>query len=598
MSFAVVALAIGSAFVQPMWNLLARGQRDRETMFLRMLIIIASVGLVPVVVGEYLYTQMTPTAWWCAAAAGFFGGMYYFFLGHSYNKTDFTTAYPVIRALPVMLIALADVARGNFIPWQGWLAIAMVAMGCLLSTLTRFREFSFKRFFHHSFALILTAAIGTVGYTIFDKIASESIRAAGATGLGGLAGALKYQWAMLTAALVAFVGFQCFFFPGHRKELLAQGGPKSGWVIPAAVAALVFLGYGMILWAFQLDERMAYISSMRQFSIVIGVVLAFAVFHEKGFFVRTTGALLITGGVVLIALLPVIQGQHSTDTESVISGERPMATCKRVFIIGLDGLRGPAVNETETRNIDAFMHRAAYTTHAQSVMPSASYQAWGAMLHGVGPEVHQIGGSTPITEDVSWPSFIKIANQQRPELRVGAYCAWTPIITDIIEQSCVCDTLSLSDRELMPAALEYIRNEKPDIFYIHLDIIDGTGHTHGYQSAKYHEAIRLVDGWVGDLLEAAESMGDFEETLVIVLSDHGGTEIFNDEGELVGHSHGTDHEDCMNIFWGAAGPGVIGGELTPNFDIAATAPVVAHALGLDAPAGWEASVPDGLFEDK
>lgn len=275
-----------------------------------------------------------------------------------------------------------------------------------------------------------------------------------------------------------------------------------------------------------------------------------------------------------------------------------MATCKRVFIIGLDGLRGPAVNETETRNIDAFMHRAAYTTHAQSVMPSASYQAWGAMLHGVGPEVHQIGGSTPITEDVSWPSFIKIANQQRPELRVGAYCAWTPIITDIIEQSCVCDTLSLSDRELMPAALEYIRNEKPDIFYIHLDIIDGTGHTHGYQSAKYHEAIRLVDGWVGDLLEAAESMGDFEETLVIVLSDHGGTEIFNDEGELVGHSHGTDHEDCMNIFWGAAGPGVIGGELTPNFDIAATAPVVAHALGLDAPAGWEASVPDGLFEDK
>ncbi len=305
MSFALVALAIGSAFFQPLWNLLARGQRDRETMFLRMLIIVAAVGLVPMIIGEWLHTQMTPTAWWCAAIAGFFGGMYYFFLGHSYNKADFTTAYPVIRALPVILIALADIARGRGISLVGWVAIAMVAAGCLLSTLTSFREFSLKRFFHHSFALILTAAMGTVGYTIFDKIASESIKAAGATGPAGIAGAAKYQWAMLTAALIAFVGFQRLFFPGHRKELREQGGgAKSGWLVPAAVAALVFLGYGMILWAFQMTDHMAYVSALRQFSIVIGVVLAFVVFREKGFLVRTTGAILITAGVVLIAIMP------------------------------------------------------------------------------------------------------------------------------------------------------------------------------------------------------------------------------------------------------------------------------------------------------
>ena len=273
-----------------------------------------------------------------------------------------------------------------------------------------------------------------------------------------------------------------------------------------------------------------------------------------------------------------------------------MATCKRVFIIGLDGLRGPAINETETPNIEAFLKNAAYSTHAQTVMPSSSYQAWGAMFHGVGPETHKIGGKTPITEDVSWPSFLKIAKQQRPELKMGAYCAWTPIIDDIIEKSCACDTLSLSDFELMPAALEYIRNEKPDIFYIHLDIVDGTGHTHGYRSEKYHEAIRLVDGWTGELIDAAKGLGDFEQTLVIVLSDHGGTEIMTDKG--IRHSHGIDHEDCMKILWAASGPGVMPGELEPNFNIAATAPVVAHVLGLKAPDGWQAVVPAGLFKDK
>jgi predicted AlkP superfamily pyrophosphatase or phosphodiesterase len=275
-----------------------------------------------------------------------------------------------------------------------------------------------------------------------------------------------------------------------------------------------------------------------------------------------------------------------------------MAQCKRVFIIGLDGMRGPAVNETDTPHLDAFMKDGAWTTKAQSVMPSASYQAWGAMLHGVGPDIHQINSKRPIEEDVNWPSFMKVARQECPDAKIGAYCAWTPIIDDIIEDSVQADAVSVHDAELMPKALEYLRDEKPDIFFIHLDIIDGTGHGHGYKSDEYHEAIRLCDGWVGDLLDAIESIGDPAESLVIITSDHGGTEIFDDNGELIANSHGTDHPECMEIFWAARGPGIVPGEMAANFNIGATAPVVTHALGLNAPEGWEESVPTGLFEDK
>jgi uncharacterized membrane protein len=310
---AAFGLALGSTVVHAGWNLLTRGQSDRETLMLRMLIVVAAVGLVPMIVGEWMAPQMTVTAWWCAGVAGFFGGMYYFFLAHSYNKADFTTAYPVIRALPVMLIPFADMVRGRPISLIGWVAVVLVAVGCLLSTLTSFREFSFKRFFHHSFVLICTAALGTVGYTIFDKLASESIRSAAEASLApgakvsavvAIGGTAKYEWAMLTAALVAFVGFQRAF-PGHRRALREQGGSAGpGWTVPALVAAGVFIGYGMILWAFQLTDQMGYVSALRQFSIAIGVVLAFVVFHEKGFWVRTTGVVFITAGAVLIVTLP------------------------------------------------------------------------------------------------------------------------------------------------------------------------------------------------------------------------------------------------------------------------------------------------------
>ena len=275
-----------------------------------------------------------------------------------------------------------------------------------------------------------------------------------------------------------------------------------------------------------------------------------------------------------------------------------MAQCKRVFIIGLDGMRGPAVNETDTPHLDALMAEGAWTINDQSVMPSASYQAWGAMLHGVGPAVHQINSKRPIEEDVNWPSFMKVARQQCPDAKIGAYCAWTPIIDDIIEPSSGADAVSLSDMELMPKALEYLRDEKPDIFFIHLDIIDGTGHGHGYKSDKYYESIRLCDGWVGDLMDAIKSIGDYDESMVIVTSDHGGTDIFDDDGKVIACSHGTDHPECMEIFWAARGPGVVPGEMAADFNIGATAPVVTHALGLDAPEGWEESVPAGLFEDK
>ena len=46
----------------------------------------------------------------------------------------------------------------------------------------------------------------------------------------------------------------------------------------------------------------SYIVAFRQFSIVIGAVLAFRIYKEKGLAVRISGALLITAGLVLIAV--------------------------------------------------------------------------------------------------------------------------------------------------------------------------------------------------------------------------------------------------------------------------------------------------------
>lgn len=244
--------------------------------------------------------------------------------------------------------------------------------------------------------------------------------------------------------------------------------------------------------------------------------------------------------------------------------------CKRAFVIGLDGAIGWAVRKADTPNINAILSEGVVTYSAKTAVPSASFEAWGAMFHGVGPEKHRLDGSHPISEDAPWPSFMKVAKQARPETKCASFSCWSPINTHIIEPSCECHCVLW--------------------YFMQLDFIDGAGHSHGYSSPKYLEQITATDAHVGMVLDAIRDSGVFDESLIILLSDHGG----------VGKSHGSDHPDCTTIFWGCRGPGVARGvELEfplHKVNIMDTAAVITHAFGLTMPDEWDARVPNDIFE--
>lgn len=263
----------------------------------------------------------------------------------------------------------------------------------------------------------------------------------------------------------------------------------------------------------------------------------------------------------------------------------PEAGCKRAFIIGLDGALGRSVEKAHTPNIDALLEDGVTTYSAQTVIPSASFEAWGAMFHGVGPEKHKLGGSGPCPEDAPWPSFMKLMRRERPQAMLASFSCWEPINSQIIEQSCGCDFYSMPDPELATSAAAYIRNNPPDMFFMQLDHIDAAGHSYGYESKPYLEQITETDTLVGLIIDAIKDAGVYEESLIVLLSDHGGE----------GKSHGSDHPDCMTIFWACRGPGIVRSGTIGEINIMDTAPIVARTLGLTCPAGWDAGLPDGIF---
>jgi drug/metabolite transporter (DMT)-like permease len=240
-------------------------------------------------VSEILAHSLNLKAWLCVVGSGFFCGIYFFSLARAYAAADFTTVYPVARALPVFLVGLGDVLRGRYPTEFGWIGMLLVVSGCFLAPLYSFRDFRVRSYFNRQSLWILLTALGTVGYTLLDKVASEVI-------LQGPATAARYGYIFF---LVSYLAYEAFLRVFDREKNLSH---SLGWRIMIFAACMNFGAYWLVLWAYQLSQRASYIVAFRQFSIVIGVVLAFAIYKEKGLFVRLLGTFMITSGLFLIGL--------------------------------------------------------------------------------------------------------------------------------------------------------------------------------------------------------------------------------------------------------------------------------------------------------
>ncbi len=273
-------------------------------------------------------------------------------------------------------------------------------------------------------------------------------------------------------------------------------------------------------------------------------------------------------------------------------------TYKHVVVIGIDGA-GAFIRDADTPHFDRIFADGAVTYDALASNPTISAECWGSMLLGVGPEVHGLNNgivsSTPYPVDSPFPSLFRRIREVMPDAELGSYCDWNPITFGIVENNQNVSTATARDTELTPMICDYIREKKPTFLFCHMDSVDGAGHGHGYGSPEHLQRIHEVDALVNDVYTAVEDAGMREDTLFIVIADHGGTP-FNGTG--AGHGGWTDGEKWVTF--GAAGKSVQKTYIEA-MNIRDLAAIVLYAFGIDAPAfdeaGWTAQIPAGLFAD-
>jgi drug/metabolite transporter (DMT)-like permease len=284
----VITIVLISAFMHAGWNLLARFERSERDFYRRMLIVILVLGFIPAVVSEVFTHSMTPTAWVCVFGSGICAGIYLYFLARAYESSDFSIVYPIARALPVIFVAFGDVLRGRYLTPAGWAGVFLVAAGVIFVPIQSLRSISIKNYLNITSLWMLLAAMGTVGYTLLDKVAAETVQQSPAT-------AARYGYFYFA---ISYLPYLLLLRINKGKDEILE---PTTWKLAIPAALLSFAAYWLILWAYQLIPYAGYIVAFRQISIVIGAVLAFIIFKERGIRFRLTGASLIAAGLILIA---------------------------------------------------------------------------------------------------------------------------------------------------------------------------------------------------------------------------------------------------------------------------------------------------------
>ena len=249
--------------------------------------------------------------------------------------------------------------------------------------------------------------------------------------------------------------------------------------------------------------------------------------------------------------------------------------------------------KTDTPNLDRIFENGAVTNYGLSMDPTISAENWGSMLLGAEPVVHGLTNSILSHhdhKDEKLPSLFKRIKAVYPNAFLASYCNWTPINVGLIEKNIDVEKYTNNNDSVLTEEIVKCIKKKPKFLFVHFDETDGAGHRHGYGSEKHLEKITYEDALTGKIFDAYKTEGIIDETLFIVISDHGGYE----------RSHGGYMDTEKYIFFGARGSGINKSTVgfTRTVDLNA---IVLYALDIPLPGynskGYCSQIPEGIFPE-
>ena len=268
--------------------------------------------------------------------------------------------------------------------------------------------------------------------------------------------------------------------------------------------------------------------------------------------------------LVAALVAPVAAVSATARADGTGAGPDPSPSVTQVVVISLDGLTPRALTrlgEAGTPVLHRMMQDGASTLNARSAyemtvtLPNHTSMVTGRQIsratggHGVTwnddrrvPLTVQRAARGPV-ESV-FTSVEATGRETALFATKTKFSLWRRSWPSAVDRYEIRDD---ADRVLTSSVRRDIIDADRAFTFVHLGHTDVVGHTRGWMSPAYLQAVRAADGYVGRILDAIASAGETGETLVVLTADHGG--------------RGRDHSDAAvyddyRIPFLVVGPGV------------------------------------------
>lgn len=299
MEWLAFLLIVASAMLHASWNLIAK----KSTMTFPFYAVLCTFG-----VFAWLHVQFwTPVRifsqprlfWVMLFASVWFDIVYCWGLIHVYRKMEISTAYPVMRSLPIIFTTFftALLGWGKPIAPTALVGFTLVFFGAFLMPMHGFRDIKLANYCNKGMFFILFAALGTTGYTIFDSQAQQILRqSASAAEVSKPVISLTY-YSTRSICLSSTLWLITFLIPATRRQAAAYWHDRN--IYPVIAGCCASSTYVLVLIAMNYVSNVSYVQVFRQLGLPLGMVGGVLFLKEKCPVVRVVGLTLILGGLAL-----------------------------------------------------------------------------------------------------------------------------------------------------------------------------------------------------------------------------------------------------------------------------------------------------------
>jgi len=270
------SLVILSAIAHAVWNALVKSAGDRTLT----MVAIRTAGLVLGLAALPFVDWPAPESWkWLALTAAVMFA-YYALLIRSYGAGDMSVVYPLARGLaPVLTTIAAFLAIGETLGTGQIVAVALISLGIM------------------ALSFGAGASREAVGFALATGVAVATYSFFAGLGVRTAATVLGFQACLEIVTGLGMVGYALLV---RRADLLGYARRHgSVGLFAGAVSVLGFLAYLLAARSLPLGP----VSALRETSVIFGAVLGTIVLREGFGPRRISAAVLVTVGIVLLAVL-------------------------------------------------------------------------------------------------------------------------------------------------------------------------------------------------------------------------------------------------------------------------------------------------------